>query len=102
MSKLAALCLLSVVYGEARGEPEEGKQAVASVVLNRSRDSGKTICEVTKEKGQFRPSRPPKNFSFALRLNSPIEGATYFRNYPGKWGRLRFLGKIGGHYFYGK
>ena len=35
--------LTRVVYGEARGESDEGKKAVAWVVINRSKKSGKSI-----------------------------------------------------------
>ncbi|MBV9842410.1 MAG: cell wall hydrolase [Sphingomonadaceae bacterium] len=45
--------LVRTVYGEARGEPPEGQQAVASVVLNRSRSSGQPVSSVVTAPGQF-------------------------------------------------
>ena len=45
-------CLALNIYHEARGEPDEGKYAVAKVTLNRvaSRHYPKTICEVVYQK----------------------------------------------------
>jgi spore germination cell wall hydrolase CwlJ-like protein len=48
--------LARTVFGEARGEGEEGMQAVASVVMNRVRDPkwwGSTIKEVCLKPWQF-------------------------------------------------
>ena len=45
--------LTRVVYGEARGEDDEGKIAVAWVVKNRSKKSGKSIQEEATKKSQF-------------------------------------------------
>ena len=45
--------LTRVVYGEARGESDEGKTAVAWVVKNRSKKSGKSIQEEATKKSQF-------------------------------------------------
>jgi spore cortex-lytic enzyme len=47
--------LARLVYGEARGEPYEGKVAVAAVVLNRTTDSRfpKTISGVIYQPGAF-------------------------------------------------
>lgn len=41
------------IYYEARGEPLVGKQAVAEVVLNRSEQRNKSVCEVVFEPHQF-------------------------------------------------
>lgn len=41
------------LYGEARGEPPEGKRAVAEVILNRAQKWGKTIKNVCLAKNQF-------------------------------------------------
>ena len=45
-------CLADNIYYEAGWEPEEGKQAVAFVTLNRVQDErfGKDICSVVKQK----------------------------------------------------
>ena len=45
--------LTRVVYGEARGESEEGKRAVAWVVINRANISGKSIEYEARKKSQF-------------------------------------------------
>ena len=94
------MCLLSVVFGEAQGEPEIGKQAVAHVLVNRADRANKSVCEVSRQKGQFRPRRPPPSFKFSINDADPTDGAMYFRNYPGSWGKLKFVKKIGQHYFY--
>jgi len=41
------------IYHEARGEPEEGQEAVAHVILTRSMQRQKTIREVIQEPYQF-------------------------------------------------
>ena len=49
----ALLCLSLAIYHEARGEPDKGMHAVAEVVINRSKDRNKTICDVVYEPHQF-------------------------------------------------
>lgn len=46
---LAALCLASNIYFEARGEPIDGQILVGEVTLNRGGD----ICETVFEDGEF-------------------------------------------------
>lgn len=48
-------CLAQAVYYEARGEPLEGKKAVAIVTLNRKNNPKfpSTICGVVYQKGQY-------------------------------------------------
>lgn len=50
------MCLADNIYFEARGEPIEGKIAVAEVTLNRVIDDNfpNTICEVVHEGGEIR------------------------------------------------
>ena len=45
--------LTRVVYGEARGESDEGRRGVAWTVKNRSKKSGKSIQEEATKKYQF-------------------------------------------------
>ncbi len=47
-------CLALTIYFEARGEPEDGKLAVAHVVMNRMKDSRfpDTICRVVQQGGE--------------------------------------------------
>lgn len=47
------VCLALAVYEEARGEPLVGQEAVAMVVLNRSRQAHKPVCQVVFAPGQF-------------------------------------------------
>ena len=49
----ALLCLSLAIYHEARGEPDKGMHAVAEVIINRSKDRNKTICDVVYEPHQF-------------------------------------------------
>lgn len=47
-------CMLEVVTHEAGGEPLEGKQAVAAVVMNRvDRTRHETVCDVVHARNQF-------------------------------------------------
>ena len=41
------------VWGEARGEGEDGMLAVACVIVNRTRKTGKSLMEVCLQKWQF-------------------------------------------------
>jgi spore germination cell wall hydrolase CwlJ-like protein len=61
-----AECLAQTVYHEARGEDLLGQIAVASVVLNRSKDPTRapnrnSICTVVYEPGQFTWARRNRN-----------------------------------------
>ena len=47
--------VVRTVYGEAAGEPELGQQAVAAVIANRARQSGRTHTDVVKAPWQFEP-----------------------------------------------
>jgi N-acetylmuramoyl-L-alanine amidase len=49
----AVFCAALVVYGEARGEPYVGREAVAHVVANRARLNKTTVCWETFKPGQF-------------------------------------------------
>lgn len=48
----ALLCLTLNVYHEARGEPEEGKIAVAQATLARAKEEG-GVCNAVFREGQF-------------------------------------------------
>jgi spore germination cell wall hydrolase CwlJ-like protein len=45
--------LARTIYGEARGEPRSGKEAVANVIRNRAMNSNQSIHDVCLEKYQF-------------------------------------------------
>jgi len=51
--------VVRTVYGEAAGEGIMGQRAVASVIANRSRQSGMTPTDVVLAKGQFEPWSDP-------------------------------------------
>ncbi|VDD88702.1 unnamed protein product [Enterobius vermicularis] len=53
MAESDLLALTKVIYGEARGEPYEGKVAVAHVVLNRARSNGTSIQAEASRAFQF-------------------------------------------------
>ena len=115
-------CLAEAVYYEARGEPLQGRAAVAHVVLNRagSGDFPDDPCAVVAEGCQFsyrcdgRPerlaNRADREAAFATAeavltgaVADPTGGALFFhaaRISPG-WFRSRArTGAIGGHVFY--
>jgi len=52
---LAAACLALAIYHEARGEPVQGRYAVASVIMNRvaSPRYPNTVCKVVAQRKQF-------------------------------------------------
>lgn len=52
-AKSDELCLAEAIYYEAKGESDNGKAAIYSVVKNRSKKSGKRFCEVIYERNQF-------------------------------------------------
>lgn len=118
-------CLTYIVYGESRGEPDEGQVAVAFVVKNRALKWNKTICEIARQPGEFEakvtklygPTDEEAwwhalNIAFFLIdedgyaiVKSPVDDAIYFNSLPADqqfvMGKGRFRGKIGHHYFYG-
>ena len=117
----ALACLAEAVYYEARGEPAQGRAAVAYVVLNRA-ESGKfpeTPCAVVAQGCQFsyrcdgRPEtlavRADRDAAFATAkavltgaVADPTHGALFFhasRIHPGSF-ENRTRVEIGNHVFY--
>lgn len=49
------LCLSAIMFGEARGEPDVGKVAVAYTAINRKADPNypKNICQIMKQPAQY-------------------------------------------------
>ena len=72
-------CLAEAMYHEARGEGVDGQQAVAEVVLQRTRNRnyGNTVCSVVFE--GIEPGRLDCQFSFACdgSRNRPKEAAVW-------------------------
>lgn len=108
--------LARLVWLEARGEPDEGQQAVVAVVLNRLADGywGDSIEKVVYASGQFSTARAiPRttptekeyaNVSDALNAVSPLLPAwvMYFRaDYDHNWSGYEHYTVIGGHWFGG-
>lgn len=52
--------LVRTVYGEARGEPAQGQQAVAAVVRNRAKIAGVPVRDIVFAPGQFEPWGNPQ------------------------------------------
>ena len=108
--------LQRVVYCEARGEPDNGKLAVAYTVVNRSSKSGKSIAYEATKPSQFCVwSKSMTETSAALKCkdaaraainrsqSDPSNGATFF--YSGSSVPYWAKGKspcavIGGHKFF--
>jgi spore germination cell wall hydrolase CwlJ-like protein len=53
-------CLAQTIHGEAQGESTIGKEAVAQVIINRTKSKAfpKTVCGVVKQRHQFEGYRP--------------------------------------------
>ena len=112
------LCLAIALYNEARGEPEIGQKAVASVILERSKteDNKIDICGVIYQPHQFSGIRKveikdKKTFKKIYTLSSSIvKGTTKLPIAGRKYFNTKKLGKrhttkykpiaIGNHYFY--
>jgi spore germination cell wall hydrolase CwlJ-like protein len=108
-------CLATVAYLEARGEGLAGMRAVADVVLTRAEESGRGVCEVVAEPGQFAydPSLVPKEpmawraavgvAREALHSGPPPKGATHFHERevrPAWTNGAIFCGRVGRHLFW--
>jgi spore germination cell wall hydrolase CwlJ-like protein len=115
-------CIAEAVYYEARGEPIQGRAAVAYVVLNRARSGEfpRTPCAVVAEGCQFsyrcdgRPEalavRADRDAAFVTAkavltgaVADPTDGALFFhasRIRPGWFETRARVGTIGNHVFY--
>lgn len=53
------VCLTEAIFFEAKSESVAGKEAIASVILNRTKSDNfpSTVCGVTSQKGQFQYKR---------------------------------------------
>ena len=108
--------LTRVVYCEARGEPDEGKLAVAYTVVNRSAKSGQSVAYEATKKSQFcvwsgtmsETAAAAKCQTYAQQainrsVSDPSNGATFF--YSGStvpsWAQGKTpCAQIGGHKFF--
>jgi N-acetylmuramoyl-L-alanine amidase len=88
------LCLSAIMFGEARGENDIGKVAVAFTAINRKADPSypKDICQVMKQPYQYEflskygmPSKQEVAYLMPLaeailqgKINDPTRGAKFF------------------------
>lgn len=88
------LCLSAIMFGEARGEPDIGKVAVAYTAINRKADPNypKNICSVMKQPYQYEfltkygmPTEKQVAYLMPLaeailkgRIDDPTKGAKWF------------------------
>ena len=87
------LCLSAIMFGEARGEPDIGKVAVAYTAINRKADPNypKNICSVMKQPKQYQfmdygmPTQQQVAYLMPLaeailqgRIDDPTKGAKWF------------------------
>ena len=72
-------CIRDVVWAEARGESREGQRAVAHVIVNRALQSGKHVCAIISERGQFQQRKSPRTFQVSTGGTDPTGGADLFR-----------------------
>jgi len=108
-------CLATAVYHEARGEPTDGKIAVAQVVVNRTKLNfyPKSVCGVVFQRNQFTGLHAVKYNKDAMRIAKQVlrgasdimAEATHFHtvNVMPKWASsptMVYLGQIGDHLFY--
>lgn len=116
----AALCLALNVYHEARGEPIEGRIAVALATRNRVLEEGHGYCRVVFKHKQYSWTLDPKKLERLPRGPEWLEskrvaeyvlhggtdftkGATYFHatTVAPRWASaLEMTGKWGNHIFY--
>jgi len=116
----AVLCLALNVYHEARGEPWDGRVAVALVVRNRAEKNGTSICWEVFRDGQMSWTNDMRNlrtlpagaaWDQALAVARTVaggtidftNGATYYhtRDMHPRWARaMRRVGVWGAHVFY--
>ena len=108
--------LTRVVYGEARGESDEGKKGVAWTVKNRASKSGKSIKDEATKKGQFccykgeMKEKDSKEKCEKIAKDTidgkntdPTNGATHFysgKNVPDWAANKTPCATIGGHKFF--
>lgn len=113
-------CIARAVYWEARDQPFEGQLAVAFVVLNRRRASGRTACAVVDEPGTFsgvarhrnERARDARAWTLAEEVAviawedpdaDPTGAATYFHRldaHPAWSAGLTLTRRIGAHLFF--
>jgi len=108
--KVLAICLASMMHGEARGEGDVGMLAVGKVAVERTHLSGRDACQVVGAPGQFAgydPGYLPTRHEVALAMRAlagegpQLYGADHFaeRSVRPHW-RAERVATIGNHTFY--
>jgi spore germination cell wall hydrolase CwlJ-like protein len=114
-----ALCLSAIMFGEARGEPDIGKVAVAYTAINRKADPKypKDICKIMSQPNQYEflskigmpTAKEYKQFEYLAkavlenRIDDPTRGAKWFhtRKIKPYWSKNKEIKiAIGNHIFY--
>lgn len=118
MIEWVVTCLALNVYHEARGEPMEGKVAVALTTINRARAANCEICDAVFQPSQFSwtigwdRKHPPKGPEWedakmvalaSLYMKDYTGGAIYYheKGVSPAWARTKeLIGRWGNHLFY--
>lgn len=112
-------CMTEAIYFESRGEGLEGENAVAYVILNRTKLDHESICEVIHSRDQFSFYHPGQHLyvrdesawrqavkvAIDTQLHeayNPIGNATFYNTTPfyGKVKHIRLVRKVNHQYFY--
>lgn len=99
------VCMARTIQGEAGGESTAGKEAVAQVILNRSKRQNRSICQIVQQKGQFYGyynSRTPSQVSISVAIRAlanQIINRVGNRLYFNTTGPARAM-RIGNHLFW--
>lgn len=112
------LCLSAIMFGEARGESDVGKVAVAYTAINRKADPNypKTICQIMKQPSQYQfldygmPTQtqiaylePLAKAILEKRVSDPTNGAKWYHTRQVKpiWAKQKDIKiALGNHIFY--
>lgn len=112
------LCLSAIMFGEARGEPDVGKVAVAYTAINRKADPNypKNICQIMKQPAQYQfldygmPTQTQIAYLMPLakailegRVDDPTRGAKWYHTRKVKpiWAKQKEVKlAIANHIFY--
>lgn len=113
------LCLSAIMFGEARGETDVGKVAVAYTAINRKADPNypKNICEIMKQPKQYQfiddygmPTKsqiaylePLAKAILDKRISDPTRGAKWYHTRQVKpiWAKQKEIKlALGNHIFY--
>ena len=112
------LCLSFIMFGEARGESDIGKVAVAYTAINRKADPSypKNICQIMKQPAQYQfldygmPTQTQVAYLMPLakailegKVDDPTRGAKWFHTKTTKpiWAKQKDIKvALGNHIFY--